>query len=755
MMNKMPPRELTEIWENQAAGPGVTTIGDLMGAVKRQLPLVIFLGIVGLIVGTLYAFTATPVYQATSSLLIDSTRLDTGDTSQATLTAVASDVSVSSQIEVMRSLAVAERVVDELNLGEDDRFIGEGGSPLGVLTGVVNGAASLFRTYALGAPPTELEQAATAEERRQRAISILRGDVMINREPLTFVINISFNSYYPELAAKVTNAVADAYLNDQLTASYDASVRAGDWVAQRVEELGRASVEAGLAVEEFRRANNLISASGTLVSEQQLSEINSQLTAARARIAEAQATYSNALTTLRGGQVQAVMSALGGFESVQPLLDRYNQTQDRVTSISARLGPDHEQVVRVQAELAGLRGQIFDEYGRVVESYRNAVEVAQASETSLTDSLTSVIGANAADNTNLVRLQELERTAQTYRDLHQNFLVRQQETLQRGSFPVTQARIINEATVPDAPIAPRKTFALIMALFIGCAAGGALGFVREISDRVFRTGQQFSGETGLGFSGYFPMLREHAPNSPRVRVKDILTYVTVYPHSLAANTLRNVRVSFDFGTRGDTGRILGITSAVEGEGKTTVSSNFGHLLARSKKRVILLDLDVQNPALSRSYGKKATTSLVDVLNGAVPLESAIYVDPRSEVHFLGLAAGTTGREAEDLVTSDRMAAFLEGLRSKYDYVVLDLAPLGAVVDMRVLVHFADAVLFVAEWGSTPRSVITRVVGPARESGVKFVGGVLTKTRLKELRSYESVDWKPSHYTYSHSQGNQG
>ena len=228
----------------------------------------------------------------------------------------------------------------------------------------------------------------------------------------------------------------------------------------------------------------------------------------------------------------------------------------------------------------------------------------------------------------------------------------------------------------------------------------------------------------------------------------------MYPHSLAANTLRNVRVSLDFGTNPNTGRVLGVTSAVEGEGKTTVSSNLGHLLARSKKRVLMIDLDVQNPALSRSYGKRATTSLIEVLNGTASLDAAIYVDPQSEVHFLGLSTGTPGREAEDMITSDRTAAFLDGLRSKYDYVILDLAPLGAVVDMRVLVHFADAVLFVSEWGTTPRSVVTRVVGPARESGVKFVGGVLTKTRLKELKSYESADWKPSHYTYSHSQNDQ-
>lgn len=739
-MNKMTPTPLQPNYADNDEGVITISFGELLAAARRQLRVIVACGAVGALIAGIYVVFATPTYQSTARLLIDSTRLaNMGDSQNSAMivAAAATDISVASQLELIRSLNVATLAVKNLDLeGEDKDLVAPSGGPFGAIFGFVRG---LF-----GGGPTPGEDAAA---RQAAAIDAIKDGTTVVRQPGTFVIDVSYETPYPALSAKVANAVANAYIDEQLSSSFDASQRTIEWVAGQVDELARQANDANLAVERFRNENGLIEADGKLPAESQLADATAQLSLGQTRLAQATATLAQAESVLQSGDMQLIIAAIGTNTTAAAIREQYAQALGREADLATRLGENHEQTVRARSEGAQLAERLKVEFSRIVEGYRSEVTVANGNIKALEQQITTLetIVAKASDNRS--KLAELERTAQTYRELHQGVLARQQEAQQKSSFPVSQARVIQDATASNVPASPKKTAALILGLLGGLIVGAGFGFFREVNDRGFRTGRQVTNDLGIGFLGYFPSIRDGSALAPRVHPRSILNYVTLFPLSLAASTMRTARVTVDIATQAPAGKVVAITSAVQGEGKTTVSANFARYIARAKKRVLLIDVDVANPAMSRAMRSPSDYSIFDVIDSSVPFQNAVHVDQESGIHFLGIADGTTSPQANELIISPMMSEFLRAARQHYDYIVIDMPPLAAVAEVRVMTTFADTTLLVVAWSGTDRRTVVKAVEPTLRMGVPFAGAILAKGRIRDIQRYESSDWSPEQYTY--------
>jgi succinoglycan biosynthesis transport protein ExoP len=210
------------------------------------------------------------------------------------------------------------------------------------------------------------------------------------------------------------------------------------------------------------------------------------------------------------------------------------------------------------------------------------------------------------------------------------------------------------------------------------------------------------------------------------------------PHSGYVEVLRNIRIAADQSTAKD-GAVMGVMSVLPDEGKTMTAVNYANALACSGARVLLIDADLRHPGLSDALQISSGTGIVQVLMDGAAMADAVRTVPATGLDVLPCIRSSPFAYAGEMLRLPKMTALMAEARSTYDYVVLDLPPIGAVVDAKVLLPHMDSALLVAEWGRTPRDLIRQQV--LRETHIrdKVLGVALNKVRLDDLPSYSRTD----------------
>ncbi|WP_246333620.1 Wzz/FepE/Etk N-terminal domain-containing protein [Aureimonas mangrovi] len=735
---------------------------------RRNLKLVIICTVLAMALGLVYLRMAPPEYSAQTRILVDdSIGQVVGDFSSSVPANMQLDARISSQMEVLRSMRLALAVVDSAGLAEDETFLNPPSSPVSTVLAPVrrvvafmrgpqepSGRAQAANAALEGREPRALESATDAQSateadpRRQLAALMLQRGLSVSRVERSSVIGVSFRSHDPELAYRVTQAYADAFLQEQLLANVDASGRATGWMEARLAQLGEDQRRAALAVEQFRANNNLSVARGELISEQRLAELTGQLALAQSEVAQARARSDQLAEVVASGPEEAFESA--AFASaeitdsvVQQLRGRYLDMSRRIDQITQNFDENHPQAVQLRRQRDELSAQLFRELQQLASRYRNEFQVAQSRLGALESALAEQTGQNSEAGGALVELRELEQEAQTLNQIYGSFLTRYEETVQRESFPVSNLRVISAPTEPERPVGPRfgSTMAVFAALglMLGCGAGA----LREFNERSFRTGDEVSRHLGLRFLGYLPLL----PGSRRPsrwslgRRKTITgpaaTEAPDTPIGLQtafAETLRNViHASADPSGAGGA-QVLGVLSVLPGEGKTTVATHLAHLLARTGSRTILIDGDFRRPALSRSLKAPPKAGLADAVRGQ-DWRPLLQRDEATGLAILPIAEGRDSSLGSVILSAPGMAKLLGELRAEFDHIIVDLPPIGPVVDAKAFAPFADSLLLVLRWGETPRALVQSALSDDPEITGKLVGALLTATDLDDLRRY--------------------
>ena len=727
-------------------------IERLLSAARRQVSVVIACSLIGLVVGIAYVMTAVPQYTAATSLLIDNRRVravqDAYDVMQMGLEGASA---VDSQVEVVKSDSVALAVVEKLQLDRDPEF------NMKPKPGLLATVMTWFWT-AVGLPPPEVQEYVISEAEKHRMLADqLRANVDARRVPRTLVLEIQYRSADPDKAARFANAFADAYLFDQLEAKYDATRRASQWLQDRMAELKHQVLTTDLAVQKFKADNDLISSGGKLVSEQQLTEVNSQLVSARADVSRAEARYERIKIILGGHQTDALVTEAIGNQIIEQLRSKFVNAAKREAELSARLGGDHGSVISLRMEMREYERLMFEELGRISEAYRSELDIARAREKSLRESLAGLVGTAVSANETLVALRELEREAESYRNLYQSFLQRYQEVVQQQSFPITDARVILAAQRPFSPSHPRKFRMIMLAMVLGGGFGVALGALREFRERSFRTGDQVRRELGFEFLGMLPVIssptkaalqgRGAGTGGERSlsRPQPVMRYVLDHPLSGFAETLRAVKIAADL-TITRPVKVIGVVSVLPGEGKSTVAKNLASLLAHLGTRTLLIDADLRNPRLTTSVAPNAKEGIVEAVLKGKPVRDLVLREDDSSLALLPAAIGTRIPHTSEFLASAGMKSVLRQAADDYDCVVVDLPPLGAVVDARAMAAQIDGFLVVVEWGKTARRLVRSMIGTEHQISERCLGVVLNKVYMSALKYYESYGFKDYYHS---------
>ncbi len=740
-----------EHWEKTETSE-VIDVERLIAIARRQWRVFGICVVLFAVLGLIYIVTAVPRYTAWTSVLIDRGNSEIVNQLSNVGVPVEDDASVLSEVELFKSDSISLAVVDKLKLLDNPDFSSPATSPISFVRSLLN-----FRTW-FASDDTAADD---ADARRRDAADNIIENMDVERIGRSYALSISYTSTSPELASQIATSIAEAYLVDKLNSKYDATRRASDWLQERIDELKQKALDSDLAVQKFRTANGLVSTGGQyqLLSDQQLSELTTQLITAQAETAKARAKYERVKSIIDSKRTDAIVTDVLDSSISNDLRKKYLEASKIEADISARLGPDHVQAVRLRSEMAEYQRLMFEELNRIAESYQSELQVALSREKSLQDSVAQATGVSANAGETQVQLRELERTAETYRNLYQTFLQRFQEATQQQSFPITEARIITKGQVPTSPSAPKKPLVLALAMALGAVVGGGIGAFREFRDRFFRTGEQVREVLSLEYIGHIPAIdaKEAASevSNEREAVRAVINgsgvsnYVVNHPLSAFAETMRSAKIAVDMENTSSLCKVIGVISCLPGEGKSTVATNLSQLLAMQGARTLLIDADLRNPGATRAIGRHAEQGILEALLEGKPLKDLLLLDSKTRLAFLPAVVKRRVPHSSDLLSSSIMANMLEELKAHFDYIVLDLPPVGPVVDARAISPMLDASLAVIEWGRTSRRVVRTTFEVQPELMQKCIGVVLNKVdteKLKLYRTYGSGEYYYNRYT---------
>lgn len=715
-------------------GGAVLSFDRVADVLRRQWPIIATCVGASLALVIIYLVMAQPMYTANTRIMMDTRQTQVLDKDSGTNTALIDTGFVDSQVEVINSDDLLLSVVRRLHLTEDPEF---NGSKPGLLNLVLGKVMSLFRS---GEPPSQ-------EQIEHAVVEQVQKNLRTERVLTTYVLSLNYRARTPDKAVKIANAIANAYLVGALEAKYQSTKRATEWLQQRSVELSEQATASDRAVQTFKAEHNIVGTSRGLMSEQQLSDLNTQLVQARAATAEAKARLDRINAISDQDVAQSTVTDALNNSVITRLRAQYLDLAAQYADWSRRYGKTHLAAVNLANKMDELRKNIADELHRIGDAYRSDYEIAKSREASLDKSMKDLVAQAGHTGQAEVKLRDLESAADTYRNLYNNFLEKLQNATQNQSFPLSEARLISTATKPDHKSSPRTVLALVGGLVGGLCLGFGAAFARELLSDVLRTPSEVEDELGVKCLGVLPDIRPATTTaallstSARTGPPDLSRYVVDHPFSRFAETLRNIKVSIDVARLTREIKVIGIVSSLPKEGKTTVAANFAQLVALTGHRTVLIDGDLHTRSLTRELAPNAKSGLVEALNDPASLSYHVQRSKETGLDFLPSIVASRMVNSADVIGSKAMAELLKVLRENYEYIVIDLAPVMPVADSKAVSHLIDAMVYVIEWGQTTRSALQESVSGSEVLQKKLLGAVLNRANPKMLKRIEAYKGK--------------
>jgi len=722
---------------------------------NRRKALIVGAGLVAVALMALIVAQQTPMYKASSRIMLDTRTFKPVSTEQALSGVDTLNLgAIQSELEVIQSEFLIGRVVDRLGLASNPEF--NGTKPPGFLDTSLapirdlwhSGIASLLAPpqKAPQAPPGGAPRASRSDDSdpgRRAAIGAVSGHLSVTLLGRTFVILVTVESTDGTMSARIANAIAEVYLADQVDNKNEANRRATEWLEERLAELRRNLQVAEEAVATYRRDKGLAGSPEGVVSTQTLSDLNGKYIAAKTRRIEKEGRLVALSKASLNPNELANITEVAGNATLSSLRTQEGELTRKIAEFSTQFGPNHPKVLQAQSELASVRSRFLAQTQSITLAIRAELDAAKSEEEELKTQVERASVLSGATSQYEAELKQLEREAQSNRALYESFLNRFKELREQQDIQRADARILAYAWPSGAPSSPQYKTSLFAAFIIGCLLGMAGAIAAEKLDRVFRSASQVEKATGVAVLGMVPLVKGAAGLRANI-VSQVLDRTT----SSAAEAMRAVFTAISLSNLDRPARVIAITSATPGEGKTTFASALGGLLTKmnTSRRVLLVDLDLRQAKLAQALGLKDRGGTIDeYLMGTKTLDECIRRHDISGVDYICARSDTPN--APEILESHAMKAALATFADRYDLVLLDSPPVMAVSDARIISQLADYTIFILHWAKTPRDVVTSAMS-ALLAVTDRVGIVINKVNLAKHALYEYGDYGDYYSRYN-------
>jgi capsular exopolysaccharide synthesis family protein len=700
---------------------------QLVAFLRRRLELLLAVTILVFAVIVLYTIQLTPRFTASADVQIKTRSNAIVDVQQAISGLPADSSAVDTEVRILTSRRLAEKVVRELNLGADPVFNGNLYEPRGLLDKLTLKKPRL-------APKRPLR-----ESDIDAAVDAVQGGIHVQRSGLTYIIGISYTSTDRDKAALVANAYAKAYIVDQLDAKEEQARMVSDWLGSRLSSLRQEVEQADAQVEQYKIANNLMSAQGSTLAEQEVSQLNQQLATARAERAEKLARLQTARAQIERGGGGADVGAVLSSGTISGLRSQEAATSRELAELNERYGPLHPDYAKAQGRLRDIQTQIQQELRRIISNLEAEVQVASQRVASLEGSQGYARGSLVSNTRAQVGLLELQRKAEASRAIYETFLTRSKETSTQEGIQQPDARIVSPAREGTKSY-PNMKLAILFGAAIALMSGLAAIVAAELLDTGISTGVDVEQRFGLPHAASLPKLRQREEG--RRKNEPPQDFLVDNPFSVFAEAFRNLRASLLLAAEGGKPiQTIAICSALPHEGKTTTAFCMMRTMAMAGSTTVLIDADLRRRGVSRVVDEPEV-GLAEVMNDLSLLDKALVHDKRTGGMVLPVVGDTA--TLEDMFSSPKMDALLAALAKRFDHILIDTPPVLALAEARLVAAKVDRVVFLVQWKRTPAKAAETAITTLVKSGARVAGVCLTQV---DLRRQSNEGYGDSYYYY--------
>jgi capsular exopolysaccharide synthesis family protein len=713
--------------------PPRISLFDYWRVVRRYKWSILAIALVAGVIGVLNALSATSIYRAHARLWIK--------VNQPNISSVQYFEAVpmhwlffQTQADIVQSHAVAERVVDRLGLSDPSALPGAENSDDAAERSMsvadhLNNFIAEFKSWL----PEELRPPRPApldaKERHAAFVDEVLSGVTISGGTESEVLVVGYTSKDPRTAARMANAFAESYIEYGLESRTSNVQEATSWLRVRIEELKKKATASEDALREFQAREGMVdTAKREQIISAKLATLTTELIRAQSQQNEAEARYAQLKTLLDGdSNYEAIASALDSSIVLEVHRDKV-KAQQQVMELSDRYGSKHPKMITAKAEFLEADRRLKSEAAKAVDSVRKSMELA----TTQVQKIRALINEQQREMQEIsgkaFEMVQLEREVEANRRLYETFLSRFKESDVADEYDVPSVRIIDRAMVPTTPFAPNRKRMVLISVIIGLGVGVFVAFLREHLSNTFKTTEDVEEKLNVPVIGVLPKLKPGSSGRGQVERQALDD-----PRSPFSEVINDIRTAILFSHIDTPSKVILVTSAVPGEGKTTLVSNLALAFSR-RGRTLLIDADLRKGRLEQITEMKNHLGLTDMLSGACTAKEAVVADPDTPNLYI-LTTGTVPPNPLEILSSKRFSDDLNRLRENFDYIVIDGTPLLPVSDSVVLARLVDAIVLAVKSDDTGCDVVVDALKRLRSVRVEPIGVVLQQVDVRKLRSY--------------------
>ena len=606
-----------------------------------------------------------------------------------------------------------------------------------------------------GSGPSEaIATGSLANQKYPPEVGAFLGSLSVKRVPNTRLMDVSFESTDPQLAARMVNAHLETYIEQNYRRSYEATTQASRWLAGQLDELKIKVEKSENARIEYERQNQIWTVDDKqTMTTQRLGDLNKELTDAQSDRIKKQALYEFA----KAGELEAVPQ-LRNNAVLQDLQRRRSDLSIQYTDAVNQYGPNFPKVQRIQAQIMDVNEQITRQSKSVIVELENDYRAALQLEELRSKTLDQQKADTNVMSEKMVQYNILRREAEANKALYDGLLTKLKEAGISAGLRSSNVRIVDPAMIPSTPARPAKARNIALAFLVGLVGGIGLALLREYLDNTVKTPDDVETLARLPSLAVLPafgdgasskklagLLTEASSNGHDKRIELVAQHL---PKSNIAEGFRALRTALLLSQPDRPPQVILVSSALPREGKTTVAANLAVTLAQLGDKTVLVDADLRKPGIGRllNLGTGKYAGLSSYLAGVSSLD-LITVPYPAIPNLAAIPTGPLPPNPADLLSSHRLTDAIAELRTKYKFIVLDSPPIMAATDAVILSVQADGVLLVVRSGKTPKEAFTRTCDLLTSVKSHLLGVVLNAVDASAPDYYYSYRYYPYSYGY--------
>ncbi|MEJ2697009.1 MAG: polysaccharide biosynthesis tyrosine autokinase [Candidatus Sulfobium sp.] len=669
-------------------------------------------------------FSATPVYMASTKVLIEKRESVPLMTNYGYMPY--DPDFYETQYQIIKSIPVARRVVRMLDLEKTYGSLMKGPDSGFSMVDAVSGWFRDLSSVIFG-KKEEKPSGSEEESREDMLAKTISAGISVDPVKNSKIVTVNYISTNPGLAKSVANTVAKAYIDELLDLNMGSTKHTLQWMTKKAEEEKKRLDDSERALQKYIKSQDLVTIQNKMaIVPEQISQLNSQLVKAQTRREEMETLYNQVREVSSHPGKAETVSAIADDPTLQSLRQQILEAEQKIMDLSQKYGKKHPLMIRAREDLNVLKEKKEQEIKRVIDSIKNEYDLARSNENNLRRMLSEAKGHAINLNEKFIEYDMINREVETNRQLYEALIKRIKEQNITEQIQTANVMIVEKARTPASPVKPRKTLNVLLGIIVGLFGGFGMAFFVEYLDQSVKSPEEVEARFGVPVFGLIPLF----PSNDR----PIENAVVDNPTSTFAENYKAIRTCLLLSSAEKPPKHILVTSAGPEEGKTVTSINLAAAIAQSAYRVLLVDADLRKPRVHKVFRMDNSKGLSTYLAGASDMD-IIRVGPLPNLQVI--PSGPVPPNPSELLGSGKLVEMMGLLGREYDIVIWDSPPILTVVDSLILGKVLDGSIVVTRAGKTTYEVLGRSLKSLADLNANVFGVVINAFDLKKNKYYYS------------------